>query len=87
MGMYYSDIKKVNGFDEIYTGWGREDSDFAVRLINAGVKRKDARFSVPVMHMWHHESDRSSLDENTQLLEFVIRNNAVKANKGLDQYL
>lgn len=87
MGVFYSDIKKVNGFDEVYTGWGREDSDFAVRLINAGIKRKDARFSVPVMHMWHPESDRSNLDENTQLLDFVVSSKSINAKKGLDQYL
>lgn len=87
MGIFYSDIKKVNGFDEIYTGWGREDSDFAVRLINAEIKRKDARFSVPVMHMWHQENDRSNLNENTQLLNSVISSKRIIAEKGLDQYL
>ena len=86
MGMYYADINKVNGFDEVYTGWGREDSDFAVRLINAGVKRKDARYSVPVMHMWHQESDRSALDKNTELLDAVISRKTISAKKGLDQY-
>lgn len=87
MGIFYSDIKKVNGFDEIYCGWGREDSDFAVRLINAGIKRKDARFSVPVMHLWHLEGDRSNLDENTQILDSVVSSKSISAKKGLDQYL
>ena len=38
------DLERVDGFDAAFTGWGLEDSDLFVRLIRAGVRRKDGRF-------------------------------------------
>jgi GT2 family glycosyltransferase len=50
-----SDLLRVNGLDESYTGWGLEDSDLVIRLIRAGIGNKNARFSVPVLHLWHRK--------------------------------
>lgn len=47
-----SDFIRVNGYDELFEGWGHEDSDLVIRLIHAGVKRKEGRFAVPVLHLW-----------------------------------
>ena len=33
-----------------YVGWGREDSDLVVRLINNNVFRKEAIFSTGMFH-------------------------------------
>jgi glycosyltransferase involved in cell wall biosynthesis len=41
LGVWRSDLERVNGFDESFTGWGHEDSDLVVRLFHAGVMRKD----------------------------------------------
>ena len=40
MAFYRKDCLNVNGFNNEFEGWGREDSEFVVRLINSGVKRK-----------------------------------------------
>ena len=40
MAFWKSDLYLVNGYDESFIGWGREDSDICIRLINAGVKKK-----------------------------------------------
>lgn len=64
LGMWKEDFLKVNGFDESYVGWGYEDSDLTIRLMRQGVRRKQGRFAVPVIHLWHPESDRSQEAEN-----------------------
>lgn len=87
LSAFRSDLLNVNGLDESYTGWGLEDSDLVVRLIHAGVHHKSARFSAPLFHLWHRESDRSGLEENRKRLDAVIRSSCTRATLGVDQYL
>lgn len=86
IGVWKSDFETVNGFDEAFSGWGREDSDFAIRLIRAGVLLKDGRFAVPVLHMWHQENDRSCLQENDRRLADILAGQRVRAVQGFDSY-
>ena len=39
MAFYKKDFESVNGFNNDFEGWGREDSEFVARLINNGIKR------------------------------------------------
>jgi len=86
LGIWKKDFFSVNGFDESYTGWGYEDSDLVIRLIRAGIKRKEGRFSVPVIHLWHPENDRSQEQYNHEQLMQIIEGNTVRAKIGVDQY-
>ena len=76
-------LKLVNGFDETIDGWGMEDSDLAVRLINLGLKIKSLRFAAPQLHLWHKEEDRSMLEHNVNVLNDTIRTRRTRALKGL----
>lgn len=87
LSAWRSDLLAVNGLDESYTGWGLEDSDLVIRLIRAGVFNKSARFSAPVLHLWHKENDRSRLEENRLRLAQVMSATHTRALKGVDQYL
>ncbi len=87
LSAWRSDLLTVNGLDESYTGWGLEDSDLVIRLLRAGVSSKSARFSAPVLHLWHKENDRSNLEENQRRLEQVMAATHIRAHKGVDQYL
>lgn len=87
LSAWREDLLRVNGLDESYTGWGLEDSDLVVRLIRAGVINKSARFSAPVLHLWHKENDRSHLEENRLRLQQVLNATHTRALKGVDQYL
>ena len=53
MSFYKSDWAAVGGFDEGYTGWGREDSDFVARLLLQGGKLKRVTFSAVAYHIYH----------------------------------
>jgi glycosyltransferase involved in cell wall biosynthesis len=87
LSAFRDDLLRVNGLDESYTGWGLEDSDLVVRLIRAGIINKSARFSAPVLHLWHKENDRSHLEENRLRLQQVLHATHTRAFKGVDQYL
>lgn len=87
LGVWKQDFLAVNGFDELFEGWGYEDSDLVIRLIHNGVKRKEGRFAVPVLHLWHRQNDRSRHDSNYQrLLERVENPSFVRSERGVDQY-
>lgn len=86
ISVFREDLWRVNGLDESYTGWGLEDSDLVIRLIRAGLINKSARFSSPVLHLWHKENDRSHLEENQRRLEQVLSATHIRAIKGVDQY-
>jgi len=78
-----SDLDRVDGFDTSYVGWGLEDSDLIVRLLHAGVRRKDGRFATGVLHLWHPEADRSSLPENETRFEEVLAGSRIRPMQGL----
>lgn len=86
IGVWRHDYLAVNGFDEAFSGWGREDSDFAIRLIRAGVRLKDGRFAVPVLHLWHRENDRSKLAENDDRLAALLASQRTRAQSGVDAH-
>ncbi|MDM8566568.1 glycosyltransferase family 2 protein [Candidatus Halobeggiatoa sp. HSG11] len=59
LGVWKKDFNQINGFDEKFQGWGHEDADLAVRLLKSGIRRKNGRFAIPVLHLWHHEETRN----------------------------
>ncbi|ODN43560.1 glycosyltransferase family 2 protein [Piscirickettsia litoralis] len=81
------DIIAVNGFDESFTGWGYEDSDFIIRLLRAGIKRLDGRYYAPLFHLWHQENSRGQEQENLSRLQQVIDGTHTQAHVGINQYL
>ncbi len=83
MAFWRSDLDNVDGFDAVFSGWGREDSDIFVRLIRSGIRRKDGRFATGVLHLWHPEADRSGLSENERRLDEVLLGNRIRARRGL----
>jgi glycosyltransferase involved in cell wall biosynthesis len=78
-----SDLDRIDGFDCSYAGWGLEDSDLVVRLLHAGVQRKDGRFATGVLHLWHAPNDRSQLAVNQSMLDELLRGDRVRALRGL----
>ena len=73
LGIWRNDFINVNGFDESYVGWGREDSDLVVRLINNNVFRKEAIFSTGMFHLKHEINSRENFSKNDKLLEEAIK--------------
>ncbi|MDT4330270.1 glycosyltransferase family 2 protein [Methylomonas sp. MED-D] len=84
LAVWKDDFFRVNGFDEIYEGWGYEDSDLVIRLLHCGIRRKEGRFAAPVLHLWHRQNDRSRHDQNYQrLLARVADPAVIRAERGV----
>ena len=83
LAIWRADLDRVDGFDADYSGWGKEDSDIIVRLLHAGVRRKDGTFATGVIHLWHAEFDRSLLPENERKLARLVDSNRIRAQRGL----
>ena len=84
---FKADAVAVNGFNEEFVGWGREDSEFTVRLLNNGVRRKNMKFNGLAYHLYHSINDRARLAINDQILNDTIENKLTWCEMGLDQYL
>jgi glycosyl transferase family 7 (putative galactosyltransferase) len=73
----------VDGFDATYNGWGLEDSDLLIRLLRAGIRRKDGNFATGVLHLWHAENDRSLLPDNQSRLDAIVAADRVRSIVGI----
>lgn len=84
---FREDLIRVNGLNEAFNGWGREDSELAVRFYNAGLTRRNLKFAGVAYHLYHPEADKKGLNENDALLESAIKGKLSYCDLGLDQYL
>ncbi len=87
IALFRQDFINVNGFNNEFEGWGREDSEFVVRLFNTGINRKSLRFNAIQYHLWHKDIDRKHLDYNNQLLQNSIEHKLKVCEKGINKYI
>jgi glycosyltransferase involved in cell wall biosynthesis len=87
MSFWRSDFILVNGYNEAYSGWGKEDTDLVIRFMNCGLLRYLFKFQGIVFHIWHTEASRSDLEKNEKLLEILKSIKVVRCEVGIDQYL
>jgi glycosyltransferase involved in cell wall biosynthesis len=87
LAFWRQDVLRVNGFDEGFVGWGREDSEFVARMQNAGVRRLNLKFAAVAFHLWHPEASRDHLRDNEELLRTTLATRAQRCVRGLDRHL
>ncbi len=82
-GVWRSDFVAVNGFDEVFSGWGHEDADLVLRLCHLGVQRKNGFMATEVFHLWHAENKRDHESVNKTRVMERMKTHRVLAEKGL----
>lgn len=87
MSFFYADLLAINGFNNEFVGWGREDSDLVARLFNYGVQRYNIKFSAIGYHLYHKEEPRTALQSNDILLNRSIEEKLVYVKNGLSKFL
>ncbi|MDC3262004.1 glycosyltransferase family 2 protein [Candidatus Pseudothioglobus singularis] len=87
LAFFKQDFVSVNGFNNEFEGWGREDSEFIMRLMNIGINRKNVRFNAIQFHLWHNENIRNSLEKNEAILQNTINNQIKWCDSGLKKFL
>lgn len=86
--VWRDDFIAINGFDESFSGWGHEDADLFVRLLHHGIKIKDGRFAIPVLHLWHqHASRHNEIANSSRLIERINNPDFKFAVSGISSYL
>ncbi len=89
MSFWKKDALKINGYNEDFEGWGKEDSEFGIRLINSGVKRKDLRFCAVTYHLDHGNSSktlhRERFERNLSILQNTIDQKLIICKNGLEK--
>ena len=81
--MWRKDYEAINGSDESFEGWGSEDKDVAVRLLNMGVRLKSGIFCSYVLHLWHPVANRSKDHINSAEVQKRLANRTVFPIKGM----
>ena len=81
------DARRVNGWNEEFEGWGREDSEFAARLLNAGLRRRKLKFAGVGYHLWHQECSREAVPAQERTLHAIVAERVVRCARGLDAHL
>ena len=86
MAFWKNDLLAVNGYDERYQGWGREDSDIAIRLFNNGIKKRSIKFGGIAYHLQHKEANKADDDVYERMMTNVLETKSKWAETGLNQY-
>jgi glycosyltransferase involved in cell wall biosynthesis len=86
MGFWRDDLVRVNGFNEAMTGWGREDTELAVRAFHAGLLRRDVRFSALATHLYHRTRKHIVDNPNDRVVLDTIVRRLTRCELGLDQH-
>jgi len=72
LSFWKQDAMAINGFNEDFEGWGREDSEFVVRLLNSGAKRQNLKLGGVGFHIWHPDNSKQMLHKNQALLDEAL---------------
>lgn len=83
MSFWRQDLLDINGYDESFVGWGREDSDLVIRLIKKGCYRRKVKFAAVQYHLYHKENSKENLEKNHQILEEALKRKGFWTENGI----
>ncbi len=84
---FRSDAIAVNGYNEDFMGWGREDSELALRFHNYGLSARRLRYRGIVYHIYHLEKSKDRLEINNDIEQRTITEKLKWCANGIDKYL
>ena len=84
MSFYKADCEAINGFNEEFVGWGREDSEFVARFLFNGGELRRVKHNAIAYHLYHAENPRQMFEKNHQIYLNTIKNKSKWAKIGLN---
>jgi glycosyltransferase involved in cell wall biosynthesis len=69
MSFWRCDLLSVNGYNEDFRGWGKEDNDLALRLVMAGTGIRFLKHVAVAFHLHHKVASLSFKERNEALFE------------------
>ena len=81
---WHSDIVAVNGFNE-KMGYGGEDAEFGIRLLNLGLLGNKVRNRAVVLHLEHSRpyADEEIMRQNELIVKNVEKSKIIRCTNGL----
>jgi len=64
LAFWREDFIAINGYNNLFFGWGSEDCEFAARLIHAGVHKKRLKLAAVCFHLHHEYHNKSQIKVN-----------------------
>ncbi len=77
------DLIAINGFDEEYEGYGREDTDVEIRLQNLGLRIKSLKGKALQFHVWHPRREFTSANEAR--LKEARESRRIRCSRGMER--
>lgn len=87
MSFWRDDLIAANGYDEAFTGWGWEDTELALRLMNHERKLQFIRFGGILYHLHHPIAARTNEDANRERALLTKTQKRLYCPLGVDQHL
>lgn len=84
ISFWLDDAERINGFNEDFTGWGREDSEFAARMHHVGLKRIHLKFAGFGYHLHHESNSKDMLPRNQEILDETLKHRKMLCQNGLN---
>lgn len=83
MSFYKRDCERINGFNEEFIGWGREDSEFVARFLFNGGEIRRLKFNSIAYHIHHPENYRQMLETNHKIYLNTLKNKSKWCYRGI----
>lgn len=87
VSFWRKDFIEINGYNEDFEGWGREDSDLVIRMRNKGVLAQRLRYAGIVFHIYHKTNSKQNLELNDAIEQKTLSEKTVRISNGIDKYL
>ncbi|MDR1918544.1 MAG: glycosyltransferase family 2 protein [Tannerellaceae bacterium] len=87
MSFYKDDFIRVNGYSHDFTGWGHEDSELTLRLLNSGCEKHYIKFHCVAYHLHHKNLSRSMEATNKALMDKQYAQGVTRCEHGIDAFL
>ena len=78
------DFIKVNGYNEDMNGWGKEDTELSVRLMNSGLQK--LKYLAVCYHLHHKILSKEGLNINNSILTLIINKKREVCINGINKY-
>ncbi len=85
MGFWKSDLIRVNGYSNDLVGWGHEDEELCVRLVNLGILKRRIKHKAVAYHIYHPVQASGVGDEHFKIIEEIAKSGNYKTKNGISE--
>ena len=86
MAIWREDFLAVNGLNEDFVGWGHEDTDLFIRIMNYKLTRRNNKFRGITYHLYHPTENMSAAEKNKDMAASLLESSEYYTQNGIDKY-